>query len=90
MYSVICGRIQVRQLVSGLRGERDDTGRRYCGIEVDAELVPLCQRAWPPFQGSRSLAPTDAPPDRSAELTAAPRSDARRATRPWSDLITLA
>ena len=64
IYWVIGGQIRVRQLVTGLRGERDDTGRRYCRIEVDAELVPTL--ACRPFQGWRYLAPADAPPDRSA------------------------
>jgi hypothetical protein len=66
IYWVIGGRIRVRQLVTGLCGERDDTGRRYCRIEVDAELVPTLPRACRPFQGWRYLAPADAPPDRSA------------------------
>jgi hypothetical protein len=66
IYWVIGGQIRVRQLVTGLRGERDDTGRRYCRIEVDAELVPTFPRACRPFQGWRYLAPADAPPDRSA------------------------
>ena len=65
IYWVIGGQIRVRQLVTGLRGERDDTGRRYCRIEVDAELVPTLPRACRPFQGWRYLAPADAPPDRS-------------------------
>ena len=66
IYWVIGGQIRVRQLVTGLRGERDDTGRRYCRIEVDAELVPTLPRACRPFQGWRYLAPAVAPPDRSA------------------------
>ena len=66
IYWVIGGQIRVRQLVTGLRGERDDAGRRYCRIEVDAELVPTLPRACRPFQGWRYLAPADAPPDRSA------------------------
>ena len=66
IYWVIGGQIRVRQLVTGLRGERDDTGRRYCRIEVDAELVPTFPRACRPFQGWRYLAPAGAPPDRSA------------------------
>ena len=66
IYWVIGGQIRVRQLVTGLRGERDDTGRRYCRIEVDAELVPTLPRACRPFQGWRYLAAADAPPDRSA------------------------
>jgi hypothetical protein len=72
IYWVIRGHIRVRQLVTGLSGERDDTGRRYCRIEVDAELVPTLPRACRPFQGWRYLAPADAPPDRSAPATLPP------------------
>jgi hypothetical protein len=72
IYWVIRGQIRVRQLVTGLRGERDDTGRRYCRIEVDAELVPTLPRACRPFQGWRYLAPADAPPDRSAPTAPPP------------------
>ena len=68
IYWVIRGQIRVRQRVTGLRGERDETGRRYCLIEVDAELVPTLPRAWRPFQGWRYLASIDAPPDRSVPV----------------------
>jgi hypothetical protein len=64
IYWVIRGRIRVRQLVTGLRRERDEAGRRYCLIEVDEGLVPTFPRACRPFQGWRYLAPADAPPDR--------------------------
>jgi len=66
IYWVIRGQIRVRQRVTGLRGERDDTGRRYCLIDVDPELVPTLPRTCRPFQGWRYLLPQDAPPDRSA------------------------
>ena len=66
IYWVIRGHIRVRQRVTGFRGERDDTGRSYCRIEVDAELVPTLLRACRPFQGWRYLSPKDAPADRSA------------------------
>jgi hypothetical protein len=70
IYWVIRGQIRVRQRVTGLRGERDETGRRYCLIEVDAELVPTLPRACRPFQGWRYLASTDAPSDRSVPAQA--------------------
>jgi hypothetical protein len=70
IYWVIRGQIRVRQRVTGLRGERDETGRRYCLIEVDAELVPTLLRACRPFQGWRYLASTDAPHDRSVPAEA--------------------
>ena len=74
IYWVIRGHIRVRQLVTGLRSERDDTGRRYCLIEVDAELVPTLPRVCRPFRGWRYLRPQDAPPDRS--VPAEPPSEA--------------
>ena len=64
IYWVIRGQIRVRQLVAGLRSERDEAGRRYCLIEVDERLVPTLPRAWRPFQGWRYLTSPDAPPDR--------------------------
>jgi hypothetical protein len=73
IYWVIRGHIRVRQLVSGFRGERDASGRRYCLIEVDDKLVPTQTRAWRPFQGWRYLSPENAPPDRSE--TGEPPSD---------------
>ena len=72
IYWVIRGHIRIRQRVTGLRGERDDSGRRYCLIEVDAELVPTLLRACRPFQGWRYLLPQDAPADRSAVAELAP------------------
>ena len=72
IYWVIRGQIRVRQRVTGLRGERDNTGRRYCLIEVDAVLVPTLPRACRPFQGWRYLSPGDAPPDRPAASAPAP------------------
>jgi len=64
IYWVIRGQIRVRQRVTGLRGEHDKTGRRYCLIDVDERLVPTFLRGCRPFQGWRYLAPADAPPDR--------------------------
>ena len=72
IYWVIRGQIRVRQRVIGLRGERDNTGRRYCLIEVDAELMPTLPRACRPFQGWRYLSPEDAPADRPAARAPAP------------------
>ena len=68
IYWVIRGQIRVRQLVTGLRSERDDPnsgtrGRAYCLIEVDPELVPTMWRPWRAFQGWRYLTAADAPPD---------------------------
>jgi hypothetical protein len=63
IYWVIRGQVRVRQRVTGFHSERDDNGRAYCLIEVDAELVPTLWRPWRPFQGWRYLTPADAPPD---------------------------
>jgi hypothetical protein len=63
IYWVIRGHIRVRQQVTGFRGQRDDNGRRYCLIEVDAELVLTVSRSWRPFQGWRYLPAEDAPAD---------------------------
>src|ERR1700746_4111676 len=66
IYWVIRGRIRVRQRVIRFHGGREDSGRRYCLIEVDAERVPTLYRSCRPFQGWRYLLPEDAPPDHSA------------------------
>jgi len=63
IYWVIRGQIRARQLVTGLRSERDDKGRAYCLIAVDPELVPTLGRPWRAFQGWRYLTAADAPPD---------------------------
>jgi hypothetical protein len=67
IYWIIRGRIRVRQRVIGFRSERDVNGRRYCLIDVDANLVPTLSRPWRPFQGWRYLSPEDAPADRSGD-----------------------
>jgi hypothetical protein len=64
VYWVIRGQIRVRQCVTGFLARRDDSGRRYCLIEVDPQLVLTLPRPWRPFQGWRYLAPEDAPSDR--------------------------
>jgi len=66
IYWVIRGQICARQRVIGFRSERDDNGRRYCLIDVDAKLVATLSRTWRPFQGWRYLLAEDAPLDRSA------------------------
>ena len=63
IYWFIRGQIRVRQLITGLRRERDDNGRHYCRIDIDERLVPTLPRAWRPFQGWRYLSPGDAPED---------------------------
>lgn len=62
LYWVVRGQIRARQLVSGFRFKEED-GRRFCLIEVEAELVATAPRPFRPFQGWRYLAPADAPCD---------------------------
>lgn len=64
IYWIIRGQIRVRQRIAGFRSGRDDNGRRYCLIEVDAALIPTLSRPWRPFQGWRYLSPEDVPADR--------------------------
>ena len=63
IYWIIRGQIRVRQLVTGFSRECDESGRRYCRIEIDERLVPTVARPWRPFQGWRYLSPADAPED---------------------------
>ena len=63
IYWIIRGHIRVRQLVTGFSRECDESGRRYCRIEIDERLVPTLPRPWRPFQGWRYLSPADAPQD---------------------------
>ena len=72
IYWVIRGQVQARQLVAGFRRERDDNGRRYCLIEVDAALVPTMARPCRPFQGWRYLTSEGAPGDRLAGVEVLP------------------
>ncbi|HEY1299209.1 MAG TPA: DUF1489 domain-containing protein [Stellaceae bacterium] len=67
IYWVIKGRIRVRQRVTGFRRERDESGRRFCLIEVDPVLVPTLPRPFRAFQGWRYLPPADAPADIPSE-----------------------
>ena len=63
IYWIIRGQIRVRQLVTGFSRECDESGRRYCRIEIDERLVLTVARPWRPFQGWRYLSPADAPED---------------------------
>src|SRR5438105_9715964 len=63
IYWIIRGQIRVRQRVTGFRRECEDSGRRYCRIEIDERLVPTLPRPWRPFQGGRYLSPGDGPED---------------------------
>jgi hypothetical protein len=64
IYWVIRGQIAVRQRVIGFRSKRDDAGRRFCLIDVDAHLVRTSPRPCRPFQGWRYLPAAVAPADR--------------------------
>jgi hypothetical protein len=65
IYWVVRGQIAARQRVTGFRTNRDDAGRRYCLIDVEADLVPTLSRLCRPFQGWRYLPAEVAPPDRT-------------------------
>ncbi|HEY3908394.1 MAG TPA: DUF1489 domain-containing protein [Stellaceae bacterium] len=72
VYWVIRGQIRARQRIIGFRSERDETGRRYCLIEVDGTLVPTLARSCRPFQGWRYLPPDAAPADVSSSGASPP------------------
>lgn len=63
LYWIINGQIRVRQAILAIEEDRDETGRRFCGIQIDPQLVLVQPRAHRPFQGWRYLKPEDAPPD---------------------------
>jgi hypothetical protein len=63
LYWVIRGKMRVRQRIIGFDSARDESGRAFCLIGVDRELVQTAGRPWRPFQGWRYLSPADAPPD---------------------------
>jgi hypothetical protein len=63
LYWVIKGQIRARQRILGFHSERDDNGRAYCLIEVEAAVVATLPRPFRPFQGWRYLPPADAPKD---------------------------
>lgn len=63
LYWVIRGQIRARQRVSSFLAKRNDSGRAYCLIETEPEVVPTLWRPFRPFQGWRYLLPGDAPPD---------------------------
>ena len=68
LYWVVRGQIRARQLVTGFRAGREESGRPSCLIEVAAELVATLPRPCRPFQGWRYLAAADAPPDLPPDL----------------------
>ena len=63
LYWVIKGQVRVRQPIMALDFRNDEDGRGFCAIRLAAKLVPVLPRRQRPFQGWRSLAAADAPPD---------------------------
>lgn len=63
IYWVIKRAIRVRQRIVDIRVKDDPTGRSYCELVFDPELVPVHPRRKRPFQGWRYLKAGDAPPD---------------------------
>lgn len=64
IYWVIRGQIVVRQRVTGFDARRDQAGRRFCLIAVEARLTATLPRSCRAFQGWRYLPAALAPPDR--------------------------
>jgi hypothetical protein len=86
IYWVIRGQIRVRQALLGFGSGRDADGRRYCRIEVGAELVPTLPRACRPFQGL-ALSDCGCGPGRPLRGGGAARPDARRIARIGPDRV---
>lgn len=63
LYWVIKGRFQVRQAITAITQETDDTGRGFARLHLDPALRRLVPRAQRPFQGWRYLEPAKAPQD---------------------------
>ena len=63
IYWVIKHFIIVRQRLVGFDQVKDKDGKPMCRIHLDPELVRTKPRKKRPFQGWRSLEPTDAPAD---------------------------
>jgi hypothetical protein len=63
LYWVIKGRLQVRQPITDITQEADETGRGFARLHLAPGLVRVLPRAHRPFQGWRYLAAADAPAD---------------------------
>jgi hypothetical protein len=63
LYWVIKGRLQVRQPITEITQEADETGRGFARLHLAPGLVRVLPRAHRPFQGWRYLAADDAPAD---------------------------
>ncbi|MEQ8355955.1 MAG: DUF1489 domain-containing protein [Kiloniellaceae bacterium] len=66
LYWVIKGRLLVRQPITDITPEVDESGRGFARLHLAPELVRLLPRAHRPFQGWRYLAAADAPGDLTA------------------------
>jgi hypothetical protein len=63
LYWVVKGVIQVRQPIVALHRKTDDSGKKYCIIELEPRHVLVAPTSRRPFQGWRYLEARDAPPD---------------------------
>ncbi len=63
IYWVINRRIQCRQNIIGIEQDVDETGRKYCILMLDTEMMRTQALSHKPFQGWRYLASSDAPKD---------------------------
>ncbi len=66
LYWVIKGLIQVRQPITDITPEVDESGRGFARLHLAPELVRLVPRGHRPFQGWRYLEAADAPQDLAA------------------------
>jgi len=63
LYWVIKGRIQLRQAITDITRETDETGRGFARLHLDPALHRLIPRAQRPFQGWRYMESAKAPDD---------------------------
>ena len=66
LYWVIKGRFQVRQAITDITREVDETGRGFARLHLDQTLCRVMPRAQRPFQGWRYLEAAKAPQDLGA------------------------
>jgi hypothetical protein len=63
LYWVIKGRLLVRQPITDITQEADETGRNFARLHLAPELVRVVPRGHRPFQGWRYFEAADVPPD---------------------------
>lgn len=71
LYWIIRHKIRCRQGVVALETHKDDEGRAFCLITLDARIIPTLAQDQHPFQGWRYLDPARTPGDRPDHSDAA-------------------